>query len=555
MEIPIINSIINRKFLQKKICPPIALSFLGVAIFLPFLGKAFHIDDPMFIWTAKRISSHILDFYGFSVNWFGQTVPAFQVMQNPPLFSYYLAIYGLLSWNEALMHLAVMVSILALIWGIYFLADQFGANPVPAVLISICSPIFILSGTTVMCDMTMLSFWIWAIYFWVCGLERPKRNHYLAISAVLITAAGLTKYFGIFLIPILATYSLHKGISVKRWLPFFLIPVAFFLLYEWGTFCMYGVSLITDAFGYSAGVRNSEMRSITDGFLLGLSLSGGGLITAFFLFPLLIRGGRWTIAAVLIMVALVSLILLKGEIAGFNLTKSAHLFGQFIVYLITGAGIIFFAVAEFWQQRDSKSLLLTVWIIGTFIFACQVNWTISGRIFLPIVPAVGIILSRRLSRENPGLKNCWFSLALVPALIISISLAYIDYRWAGEHRNAAEQISSQYSNDHQNLWFQGHWGFQYYMEKAGFRHIECSSALKSGDIVATPSFGNNLIPLKENFVTIQTFKAELVPWISVMDSSLGAGFYMTFGPMPYAFGRVSPIYFYVALFKPSHKKN
>ena len=37
----------------------------------PFLGKAVHVDDPLFVWAAQQICRHPLDFYGFSVNWYG----------------------------------------------------------------------------------------------------------------------------------------------------------------------------------------------------------------------------------------------------------------------------------------------------------------------------------------------------------------------------------------------------------------------------------------------------------------------------------------------------
>ena len=67
---------------------------LGLATALclvPFAGKAFHVDDPPFLWAARQIQSQPTDFYGFRLNWFGAEQAMSEVATNPPLTSYYLA--------------------------------------------------------------------------------------------------------------------------------------------------------------------------------------------------------------------------------------------------------------------------------------------------------------------------------------------------------------------------------------------------------------------------------------------------------------------------------
>ena len=64
--------------------------FVTVAVvtaLAPFLNKAFHIDDPLFLWMAQQISTHPADPYAFAVNWYTTTEPMFSIMQNPPLSS------------------------------------------------------------------------------------------------------------------------------------------------------------------------------------------------------------------------------------------------------------------------------------------------------------------------------------------------------------------------------------------------------------------------------------------------------------------------------------
>src|SRR2546422_5508119 len=45
------------------------LVLITAAALAPFLNKAFHIDDPLFLWMAQQIAKHPLDPYGFDVNW------------------------------------------------------------------------------------------------------------------------------------------------------------------------------------------------------------------------------------------------------------------------------------------------------------------------------------------------------------------------------------------------------------------------------------------------------------------------------------------------------
>src|SRR5580698_6153199 len=81
------------------------LTAVTLACLLPFLGKAFHMDDPLFIWTARHIQSHPGDFYGFNVDWGFQQNSMTIAMLNPPLACYYLAMVGtVFGWSEEALH-------------------------------------------------------------------------------------------------------------------------------------------------------------------------------------------------------------------------------------------------------------------------------------------------------------------------------------------------------------------------------------------------------------------------------------------------------------------
>jgi hypothetical protein len=106
----------------KKISPRYAAILLLAVFFImlaPYVNKAFHIDDPMFIWTAKHIRTNPIDFYNFTVNWNGTVMPMWTRNQNPPLVSYYLAMASFIfGWSELALHLALVVPALGVRGGV-----------------------------------------------------------------------------------------------------------------------------------------------------------------------------------------------------------------------------------------------------------------------------------------------------------------------------------------------------------------------------------------------------------------------------------------------------
>src|SRR6266567_9562487 len=98
---------------------------LTVAALAPFLNKAFHVDDPLFLWMAQQIAKHPLDPYGFDVNWSSFTQPMSMVMQNPPLCSYYIAAIGsIFGWSEISLHAAFLLWATMSILGTFALAQR-----------------------------------------------------------------------------------------------------------------------------------------------------------------------------------------------------------------------------------------------------------------------------------------------------------------------------------------------------------------------------------------------------------------------------------------------
>ena len=145
--------------------PALIVVMVTIVSLLPFITKAFNMDEPLFLWAASHIQSNPLDFYGFKVNWYGSETDMFSVNKNPPLVSYYIAlITSLFGWKEAVIHLFFLIPAVGLSLGTYFLARSFCSLPHLAAILTIFSPVFLVSSTSVMTDTMMLAFYVWAIF-------------------------------------------------------------------------------------------------------------------------------------------------------------------------------------------------------------------------------------------------------------------------------------------------------------------------------------------------------------------------------------------------------
>ena len=457
-----------------KIAALLMLATITLVCLVPFIDKAFYIDDPLFVWCARQIQSHPLDCYGFNVNWDGQEKPMAAVTQNPPLSAYYLALIGsLMGWSEIALHAGCLLPTLAVVFGTFYLARHFCSHPLAAALTTVTAPVFLLSGTGVMCDMMMLGFWVWSVFFWIEGLKTGSRLKQWT-AAVLMAACCLTKYFGLSLILLLLIYALLERRRMGWWLACFSLPVIVLGFYQWWTQKLYGRGLLLNAVSYATHVRvGGELPSK---ILAGLAFTGGCIVILVLAAPSL--WGRRALLAGLPALGLVGLLVfLMGKVGRFQVVEAGDVKWFFLIqislWVVAGGVLFLLAARDWWEQRTPASALLVLWVAGTFVFACAVNWTVSGRNILPMLPAVAMLLVRRLERrESPGNPGGIERLG-VPlgfSLMIGLLVAQADYRQANSARTAAWFFNRESPAKSKVLCFEGHWGFQYYMEQLGQRH-------------------------------------------------------------------------------------
>lgn len=528
--------------------PQLALLLLTLLCLLPFADKAIHIDDPIFIWTAKQITQHPLNPYGFSANWYLHPAPMWRIQKNPPLASYYMALIGSIwGWSERALHIGFILPAAIVVLGTYYLALRFTKKPLLAAAATLLTPGFLVSATSLMCDTMTVALWLLALVFWVKGLEEPGKPLYLAASSLLIAACALTKYFGVSLIPLLLAYSLARQRRLGNWAWYLLIPVFTLGAYELYAHQLYGTGLIADAIHHSTAVRKLEARS-TDA-LVGLSFTGGCALTALTFVPLL-----WSRKQILwggVLSILLGLLLLRGWTdmgAVFASETWLHehwllISVQLILCVAGGISVLALAGADSWHRKDAASLLLLLWVLGTFGFTVAVNWTVNARSILPMIPAVAILIARRLDEIRVSSRR-WYLLALAIPLVVSGAASLWatagDAALANAGRMAAKYIEQKSRDDSSTVRFEGRWGFQYYMEAFGAHPLEPDVyGYKFGDLIVIPKYNTSLYPFPLRVAAPQVADFEVHSWITTMNWDAGAGFYYeAWGPLPFAIGPV-----------------
>jgi 4-amino-4-deoxy-L-arabinose transferase-like glycosyltransferase len=504
-------------------------------------------DDPLFVWTAQHIAGHPLDPYGFRVVWYSTETPIADVTKNPPLASYYAALFGtLFGWSERVLHWAFLLPALAVILGTYALASRFTRVPLLAAGATLAAPGFLVSGTTVMCDVLMLALWIFALILWLEGTASGK-NWQFAVAALLIAASALTKYFGIALIPLLATFSIIKKRRLDPSLAYLAIPALLLVLYQHWTHRLYGRGLLSDAVQYASLHNRGHEIPLLVKTLVGLAFAGGCFLPALF-FALLL----WSRRGILIALAfcctagLATARYPSSFEAPLASSRWPLISALMVVFLLGGISAVALAGSG-WRNINAERALLSLWLVGTFLFATFVNWTVNARSILPMVPAAAILVVLRLEAAGFLAKprfQAKAGAALMAAAAMTLWVVWADSDLANTGREAAYHICEQLRPSQASIYFEGHWGFQYYMQQLGTRAADIrKSPFRAGDIVIIPENATNSFGPPPGFMlgdtTVTNF--DLRGSLATMSQPAGAGFYSSvWGPLPFTFAKLPP---------------
>jgi 4-amino-4-deoxy-L-arabinose transferase-like glycosyltransferase len=539
--------------------PAVLAVVLGILAWMS--DKAFTVDDPLFLWMGAHLQQEPLDFFGFDVNWNASQLPMHEVTQNPPGTGYFIAAAAwLLGWSEVALHGAFLVPAAIAAAFTWLLARRLCTHPLEASLISLLTPVFLVSSTNVMCDTSMLALWCASVWCWVTGFDRGQARWGLAAS-LLAVLAFLTKYYGIALVPLLLAYGVVRERKLGAWCLPMLLPLLVAVGYDRLTAALYGGGQLVEAVGYVGGFREIAQQTLLHRAVVGLAFVGGCLLPALFFAPFVWPRAVWLggLAACGLGVLAWSRVGALVDVGFQPDPMTAEVFleqaspralaAQFLLFTAGGVSAVALAIADWRRRRDADAALLALWVLGTLVFAAFVNWVNNGRSILPVAPALGILLVRRLGARPGGtgrLRAAGLGLAFATGAAIAVAVAHADYRWANGVRDTARMLAARHLGASHRTLFLGNWGWQYYLSQAGATAV---------DQEHWPRKGDRLLAAYNN----SDFRVPPLPWVRLVEqiqvdepkrlrtmTRYVAGFYAhNVGPLPFGWCPPWPDRYYV----------
>ena len=346
-----------------------------------------------------------------------------------------------------MLHLACPGIAILTALGIYALAQRWCGRPLLATLVAIFTPAFLVSSTTLMCDVMMLGFWVWALALWERALDSDKQNGWQYIGAgALAGLAVLTKYSALTLLPLLVILGILRTRKPGWWLLGLAVPLIMLEGYEWMTAKMYGTGLLSFAVAHAHHSREFP-GSWKAREIIGLAFAGGCLLPLLCYAPLLWRPKMLLAGGAVIPGTWLALFPLWDKLGLINspslgspeMLKHWYYLLQLALLIAGGLHLLLLTLAEAWDERGVHSVVLALWIVGGLFSATVLNFAVNARGLLLIVPPAAILLVRRLeAAREKSVAGGWLPWPLIPAAAISLSLVIADCQlanWAEPLRN------------------------------------------------------------------------------------------------------------------------
>ncbi len=512
------------------LCNRIRVELSAVILFtllvtLPFINKAFHIDDWCTLTGINLLTEteSLYETYTTEGGYLGEKVAGYKSTRPPMLIliSYWFSLLTN-SLNEKYMHIFFIIFPLIVSVSSYFISRQFTKIPLLTTLLMISTPGFLVMSHSIMSDIPMLAFFLTSLAFHIYGVK--KENTSLCILAGVISIlAWLTTYQAIFLFFLLPMYNLtFQYKKLKYYIPITLSFITFILwsLFTWLVFD------IPHPFAAILWFGDSGTRAFAN-FIPKLFANINALGAAT-IFPFFILAAFWIKYRTTKLLLLSLLLAASISIPVTTGYKIIHKF-LFIIFFSTGFLFItdsFFILKKAWEHKNKNLIFLSLWFLTFFILCIFLMPLGISRYLLPcFLPFILLILTGIETIHQKTFIH-WTIAGIILTFIAGISIAAADYEYAGVYRKFSKKIKSAYNG--KTIWFTGEWGFRWYMEKDNYNYLLIGDTRPAkGDIIITPSIPCpiplNNYPYKLKLIDKIYYKGFLP--VRTVNSGAHAGFY------------------------------
>jgi hypothetical protein len=496
--------------------------------------KPLHVDDAAYYYYAKQIAAEPLNPYGFQVFWWDRPDAANEVLAPPLLPYWWAAAIRLFGPSPVLWKLWLFPFSLLFVGSLNALLQRFTRGlEAPLLWMTILSPAF-LPSLNLMLDVPALALSLASVVLFLRAVDRGSWGG-AALAGLVAGLAIETKYTGFLAPPTMLLYALTgpsrpagARLSPWRrlglWLAAVVLTVAVFVAWEGFIHYRYGVSHFLFHYQRSSATLAQKLAD----YSLPLLALLGATTPAIALLGLAALGKRrGTLVGAGLIVCLGYVLIACLTAAGsVELTANPLLFGQRSNWIgffsleqviFTGFGVATGAVMAMVLGRllrvPGKGLwrpaLWRRYRAGWFL-ALWLGLEVAGYFALTPFPAVrrilglvviGTLLAGRLASRTcrrPGRRALVYGVA-AGGMLLGLGFYGLDFREAWARKEAAEWSASLIRAQDRagRIWYVGHWGFQFYAERAGLWPVEpgdsqgrLGSELHRADWLVVPADGS-----------------------------------------------------------------
>jgi len=519
------------------------LALVVLATTLPFVRRAYFVDDYYFVTMAKGILRNPWRPYDFksddagigNVAWERGQRPR---MVNPPLFHYYLAgviaLVGDAPWK--LRTSTLVFSLWALI-SMYFLGKRFVPNPLtPALLMAVC-PAYWLTSYSLLIDSALVAFLLASILAFFIGQEK-RHLGWIVLSGLLMGLTMLVKYFGIIVVAIALVWQLVDPKRRAWWAGYCAYACFAVIQFLWGVWNIATYGQMHFLAALPRGMGSPSLIAWAQKAIVMGSFMGGGLVFVMASLPLLWRSSKpWRFGLVGLFVGLT--VLFCSRAGGFELQQ-----GVLLSFFITGAMAFVVVMGRTLEPSDPNQLFLMLWVLGGLLeLVIVMPWT-AGRYYVCVLPALCWVFALILEEFRwPELGRAALGVTALAGLLI----AHADYIQANTIVRLAENL-----REHMAQFEQfaprppSHWyyladtfdGSQPYLLPLGWENVLPYQKFKPGDLFLRAYYRKsswwNVDNEMKRFRPVARYDVRSWNPIRVMDVPASAGFYAScWGALPW----------------------
>lgn len=502
---------------------------------LPFLGKAFTIDDVTFLLQAKHLLADPLHPSAFDMVADGVSVRLSDAIVSGPVMAYLLVPSVLAGGAEWVAHVVQVIVLAAGAVATAALALRLGLGRFRAglaALLVVTSPAVLGMAATAMPDVE-------AMTFGVAGIERvlawrdTRRASSAVCAGLLLALAVLSRPHALLLLACAAILVIADdswAAGPRRWVRDVAGPASLPLLIAGVT--LVAVEIVTRDPLSGAGIAKATThRFHTDVFWRNLANVPVQWTLAF---PLALI---WPLLDLARFVR--SRAVLAGAVAGAVLGATAHSGAWSPSASIhaaiagLGAAVLVDIVVDAWRRRDRVQMALAAWLWIPVAAAPYVH--LPAKCLVVSAPAMAVLIVRAGRFPGPGrAHSALAAVAVTAGAVLGVLIIRADAAMAEVGRAGGEIVAGEVRRG-ARVWTDGTWGFQWYSMQAGARPMaENLEPPVPGDVVVT---GPNA-RLLDHACPRRTLMSRRVfadAGGRVMSRGARAGFFSNgYGPLPWA---------------------